>query len=131
MTGPVEPAPALGPVPSGAAYGLVIVLAVLLAVWGSFLVPLRVGATAVPLACVVAVVGNALLGLAGGRLLGRAGAAGPALAWLAVVLVLSSPRDEGDLVVPGTLTGLAFQALGTLTSAIVIGLPRTGRPRSG
>lgn len=121
MTAPAS-SPALGPAAGGAAYGLVVVLAVLLAVWGCFLVPLRVGGVPVPLACVVALAGNALLGRAGAGLFGRAGAAGPGIVWLAVVLVLSSPRTEGDLVVPSTSVGLAFLVVGTLTSAVAFGL---------
>jgi len=107
-------------VADGAAYGLVLVLTALLAVWGAFLVPLRVGGVPVPVAPAVALVGNALLGRAGARLLGRAGAAGPGLVWLAVVLLLSTPRTEGDLVVPSTLTGLLFLVVGGLTSAVVL-----------
>jgi hypothetical protein len=108
-------------VAGGAAYGLVLVLAVLLALWGCFLVPLRLGGVPVPLACLVALVGNAALGRAGGRLFGRAGAAGPGLVWLVIVLRLSSPTADGDLVVPGTGWGLAFLVVGALTSAVVFG----------
>jgi hypothetical protein len=114
---------------AGASYGLVLVLAVLLALWGAFLVPLRIGGVAVPVSCVLALVGNALLGRAGGRLLGRAGAAGPCVVWLAVVLALSFQRREGDLVVPTTLSGLLFLVVGMVTSALVLsfGVPETLR----
>jgi hypothetical protein len=114
---------------AGASYGLVLVLAVLLAVWGAFLVPFRIGSVAVPVSCVLALVGNALLGRAGGLLLGRAGAAGPCLVWLAVVLALSFQRREGDVVVPTTLSGLLFLVVGMVTSALVLsfGVPETPR----
>jgi hypothetical protein len=121
VTEPAAP-PALGPAAGGAAYGLVLVLALLLALWGCFLVPLRVGGVPVPVACAVALVGNAGLGRAGAQLYGRAGAAGPGLVWLVVVLRLSSPTADGDLVVPATPVGLAFLVVGTLTSAVVLGL---------
>jgi len=120
MTEPADLAQ-LGPGTAAAAYGLVIVLAVLLAVWGVFLVPFRIGGYLVPVSCGLALVGNLLLGRAGGRLLGRGGAAGPGVAWLTVVLVLSAPRREGDLVLPETLSGLGFLLVGSLTSAVVFG----------
>ena len=126
MTAPPATAP-LGPVAGGAAYGLVIVLAVLLALWGTFLVPLRFGGSPVPVSCALALVGNALLGRAGGRLLGGLGAAGPGLVWLAVVLLLSAPRSEGDVLLPpSSLVGLLFLLVGTVTSAAVVGLAPAG-----
>ena len=121
MTDPPSPAP-LGPVGRAVAYGLVVVLAALLAVWGTFLLPFRIGGELVPVSCVVALVGNGLLGRAGGRLLGAAGAAGAGVTWLAVVLVLSAPRSEGDVLLPNTLVGLLFLVVGSLTSAVAFGL---------
>ena len=116
---PDEPAPAA---PAGraltyASYGLVLVLAALLAVWGAFLVPLRAGTVLLPVSWVVAAVGNAALGWAGGQLLGRAGAAGPGIVWVAIALTLGSRRAEGDLVVPGTVAGLVFLVVGAVASA--------------
>jgi len=119
-----------GRVSTYAAYALVLVLAVLLAVWGAFLVPLRVGGTAVPVSWAVAVVGNGLLGWYGGQLLGRAGAAGPGLLWLAVALTLGSKRGEGDLVVPGSTIGLVFLLVGAVTSAVAYGVASPGGPTS-
>ena len=121
------------PVPLGrgltyAAYGLVLVLAVLLALWGSFLVPLRFGTTPLPLSWAVAVAGNLALGAAGGRLLGRPGALVPGLLWIAIALTLGSKRAEGDLIVPGTLVGLVFLLVGALASAVSWGL--APRPRA-
>lgn len=102
-----------------AAYGLVLVLAVELAVWGAFLVPLRVAGVVVPLSWLVAVVGNAAVGRAGGRLGGRLGAGVPGLLWLGVVMLLTSRRTEGDVVVPAGIVGLVFLVAGALTSAVV------------
>jgi hypothetical protein len=122
------PAP-LGRLATWAAYALVLALAVLLAVWGAFLVPLRVGTVPLPLSWVVAAVGNAALGRAGGLLLGRGGAVGPGVVWLAVALTLGSKRTEGDLVVPGTLPGLGFLLVGALASAVAWGaVPRPASP---
>ena len=110
------------------AFGLLLLLTVVLAVWGAFLVPLRWGTVPLPLSWVVAVVGNGLLGWCGGRLLGRPGALVPGLVWLGVALTLGSKRAEGDLVVPGTVPGLVFLLCGAVASAIAYGAaPRTRR----
>jgi hypothetical protein len=111
-----------------AAYGLVLVLTVLLAVWGAFLVPLRLGGQAVPVCWAIAVVGNYLLGICGGRLLGRLGAGIPGLLWMAIALTLGSKRGEGDLVVPGSLIGLGFLLAGAVASAVAYGLTSPGAP---
>ena len=110
------PASRLG---SAAAYVLVLVLAVELAVWGAFLVPLRVGGIVVPVCWLVAVVGNAAVGRAGGQLGGRLGAGVPGLLWLGVVMLLTSRRTEGDVVVSAGVVGLVFLVAGALTSAVV------------
>jgi len=102
----------------GWAYALVLLLTVLLALWGSFLVPLRLGGRLVPVSLVIAVVGNLLVGRAGGRIAGSTGAVVPGVLWVAVTLVLSSRRAEGDVVVPGTAVGLAFLLAGALASAV-------------
>lgn len=109
-----------------ASYALVLLLALLLAVWGAFLVPLRIGTVPVPVSWVIAVAGNGLLGWVGGRLLGRAGAAGPGVVWLAVALAFGTKRAEGDLVVPGTAVGLVFLVAGAIASAVAYGaVPRS------
>lgn len=100
-----------------AAYAVVLLLTTLLAVWGAFLVPFRLGATPVPVSWVVAIVGNLAVGVAGGRLLGGYGAAVPGLLWLAIVTTLAARSTEGDLVVAGTLVGSGFVPLGALASA--------------
>lgn len=109
------------PAPVGLSYGLVLLLALLLAVWEAFLVPLRWGTVLLPVAVLAAVAGNLLLGRAGGRLLGRVGALGPGIIWIAVALSAGSRRAEGDLVVPGTWPGLAFLLLGSVAAAVAYG----------
>ena len=104
-----------------AAYGLVLVLSLLLAVWGSFLVPLRLGGQVLPVSWVVAGAGNLLLGRYGGLLLGRRGALVPGLLWLGTALTLGTKRGEGDLVVPGTVVGLVFLLVGAVASAVAYG----------
>ncbi len=101
----------------GWAYALVLLLTVLLALWGSFLVPFRIGATLVPVSLVIAVVGNVLVGRAGARVAGSTGAVVPGVLWVGLTLVLSGRRAEGDVVVPGTVVGLAFLLAGALASA--------------
>jgi len=97
---------------------LVLVAAAALAVLESFLVPLRVGAVPLPVSVPLAMVGNVVLARLAGGLTGRPvlGVL-PPLLWLAVVLALSVPRAEGDLVVPGTLTGLVFLFGGAVAGA--------------
>ncbi len=111
-----------------ASYALVLVLTVLLAVWGAFLVPLRVGEHLVPVCWAIAVVGNGLLGTCGGRLLGRLGAGLTGVLWMAIALTLGSKRGEGDLVVPGTTAGLGFLLAGAVASAVAYGLTSPGAP---
>ena len=109
-----------------ASYALVLLLTALLAVWGAFLVPLRIGSVPLPVSWVIAVVGNGLLGWIGGRLLGRLGAAGPGVVWLAVALTFGTQRAEGNLIVPGTVVGLVFLVAGAIASAVAYGaVPRS------
>ena len=111
-----------------ASYVLVLVLSLLLAVWGAFLVPLRYGTVVLPVSWAIALTGNLCLGWAGARLLGRSGAIGPGLIWLATALTLGSRRSEGDLIVPGTWTGLVFLMVGAVASAVAFGAaPRSPR----
>ena len=114
-----------------------LVVGLALGVIGSFLVPLRVGGTLVPLAPVLAVVGNVAVGVLGARAVGsRAGAVVPAAGWLLVVLALGSARPEGDVVLPGGggegMVALAFILLGAVAAAVGVGLgPATGATPSG
>jgi hypothetical protein len=122
-----EVAPATGaaswsPPQRCAAYALVLLLTFLLAVWGSFLVPFRVGGTLVPVSLLLAVLGNVAVGRAGGRLGGTTGALVPGLLWLAVALTLASRRAEGDVVVPGSPIGLLFLLTGAIGSAVAYGM---------
>jgi len=140
LIGVTEPAPPLGPQPvpappaalgptgRGAAYGLVLVLTVLLAVWAAFLVPLRVDGTLVPVCWLLALGGTVGLGTAGGRLYGKAGVIGPVLLWLVVAFTFGSRRAEGDLVVPGSTTGLVFLLAGAVGGAVAYGVQVTRAP---
>ncbi|MDP9496828.1 MAG: DUF6113 family protein [Actinomycetota bacterium] len=112
-------------------YALLLVLTLLSAVWGAFLVPLRVGGTPVPLGLLLALAPVPLC-LAGGRLLQRrAGAAVPGGLWVATALALGSQRREGDLVVTGGALGIAFLTVGALAAAAAIGGWRPARAAHG
>ncbi len=121
---PVEPA---GPRRLGPRLDLVLrvlgavtvaLVAVEAAVLEAFLVPLHVGRWPVPLAPVLAAVGNLLLPKMIVTVARRRSAAVlPPLLWLVVVLVFAAPRGEGDLVVPGTWAGLLFLFTGAITGA--------------
>ena len=128
----VAPAARLDPVLFRVAAGvLVAVAAVGLALVEAFLVPLRAGSVPLPVCVPLALVGNAGLARLGGRWTGSVlGAAAPPVLWLLVVIVLSIPRAEGDLIVPGTLTGLVFLFAGAVAGAygVATALARRVRP---
>jgi hypothetical protein len=114
---------------------VVAAVAVEVALIECFLVPLRVGTWPLPLAVVAAMVGNVVLARLMARVTGRGlTAVIPPLLWLVVVLVLAAPRPEGDLIVPGTWTGLAFLFLGAVAGtygAASAALPRRRPPSRG
>jgi hypothetical protein len=104
---------------TGAAYLVVLVLAVELAVAESVLTGARPWGHPVPLAASLAALANPTLGYAGGRLLRRsAGAVLPGLLWLTVVTLLSSQRPEGDVLVPATARGWSLIAVGAVAAVI-------------
>ncbi len=112
---------------TAAAYLLVLVLTVELAVWGAFLTPARPFGLTLPVGGVIAVSGNLVLGMAGARVLGRRlGAVLPGALWLVFALPLASKRGE-ELVVLGNLRGLAYLVGGAVTAAFVVGLTGDGR----
>jgi len=115
----VAPHPAPVPVVVRVIYGvLVLVAAAALAVLECFLVPLRIGTVPLPVCVPLAIAGNVVLARLAGELTGRPllGLLPPVL-WLAVVLMLAAPRAEGDVIVPGTLTGLVFLFGGSVAGA--------------
>lgn len=91
-------------------------------VLGSFLHASRM--LGVPLGLPAALVLVAVvLGGAGAALASRTGAVAAAAGWVAVVLVLSSPRPEGDLVVPGSTLGTVWLVAGMLVAGAAVALP--------
>ncbi len=109
---------------------LVTVLAAttMVAVWGVFLVYLRVGGVPIPLSLVLALLVVPLC-RQGGALLGRrAGVAVPAVLWLGIVLVLGAGRDDGDRLIGGdSVIGLLFLVLGALAASVTVGAYRPAR----
>lgn len=85
---------------------------------GSFVHPTEV--VGLPAGLVLAAGLSGAVFVTAGLLLGRSGAAGAALGWLAVVLVLASRRPEGDLVVPGSLAGYVWLLGGTLLAGVCV-----------
>jgi len=127
---PAAPAPAAAAAPARRDHGtdplavrvaagvLISAFAVGLAVVEAFLVPLRVGTVPLPICVLLAVAGNVVLTKLAVRQTGSivCGVLQPVL-WLVVIVVLSVPRAEGDLIVPGSATGLVFLFVGAVAGA--------------
>jgi hypothetical protein len=97
---------------------LISAFSVGLALIEAFLVPLRVSTVPLPICVLLAVAGNVVLTKLAVRQTGSiaCGVLQPAL-WLIVIVVLSLPRAEGDLIVPGSATGLVFLFAGAVAGA--------------
>ena len=110
-----------GPAVTAVSYALVLVLAVELALWGAFLVPLRAFGIPLPVGPLIAIVANGALGVAGCRVLHRRlGGVLPELLWLAIALTLGTQRPEGDVVIPGGGMGLAYLVGGAVAAVIAV-----------
>jgi uncharacterized membrane protein YhaH (DUF805 family) len=115
--------------------GLTALLAGLIEV---LLTPLYLGRWLFPLTLVLAVVTNVALPLTARRIVDTtAAAAVPLVLWLAAVLLLSLPRREGDVLLPGGSGGqqavsygliLVGAAAGAITLAWTAGAFRPRRP---
>lgn len=123
---------------TAAAYVLVLVLAVHNAVWGAFLLPLRVGGVLVPFSLLMAGVCTAVLGVAGARVLrSRAGSVAPGVLWVVLALIAGSKRSEGDLVIAGgegtglATLGLLYLVAGAIGAATGYGLSPVTRRHGG
>jgi hypothetical protein len=100
----------------------------LLAMLGAFFVPLRSGWLSLGDALALVTIGPYAF-LVGRALRSSLAGAAPALAWLCTTMYFASLRPEGDLIVTGEPTGLAFLLLGTLSAAVGIGTIRAGIAR--
>ena len=120
MTEPAEPP--LSGLP-GALFLLAgLVTGLLAGVVDVMFVPLYVGSTPLYLAVLITVVGNVVLPLVGIAASGRTvGGVMPLLGWLAVVVVLSTSRPEGDVLLPGG-TSLQYVTYGMLLGGVLAGI---------
>ena len=119
---PVPPAPAFV---TGAVYGALIVLGLLLGLVGSF--EFAWTAAGVPVAAIaLAVVHLAVFRAAGWAMQSRLGVAATAVPWLLVTVVLSTRRPEGDLVVTGTLAGYVYIFGGAIAAVAAVASTRPG-----
>ena len=96
---------------------------------GSFVHPLTV--VLLPVGLLLAFALSAAVFVTAGLLLGRGGAVAAGAGWVVTVLLLASPRPEGDLVVPGSAGGYVWLFGGTLLAAGCLALPDRRRPRPG
>jgi hypothetical protein len=106
-------------VTTGAAYGALVASGVALGVVGSFQFAWDLGGFPVA-ALALTIVNLVAFRAAGWAMAARLGAVAVAVPWLIVVIVLSSPRAEGDLVVTGTLAGWLFILGGATAAALAI-----------
>lgn len=84
-----------------------------------FLVPLRAFGVPVPLSVVAAVVVTPLLVRWTFRTTGSILMAGvPSVVWMLVAVPMSTERPEGDVAIPGTVSGTAFLVLGILAAVL-------------
>ena len=112
-------------------FALVVVVAVELAVWECFLVASRPFGHALPVAALVVLVANPVLGVTGARAVGaRWGSAVPGLVWLAIALTFASGCGGDDCVVPNSGRALSFLLVGTVAAAAVVGVTGTRSVRN-
>ncbi|MCO6006588.1 DUF6113 family protein [Actinoallomurus purpureus] len=112
---------------TGVAYGLFVVLGVLLGLVGSFEFSWTAGS--VPVAAILLAAADfAAFRFAGWAMESRLGVATVAVPWLIVVVLLSSRRPEGDLVVTGTAAGYIFIFGGSIAAVAAIAATRSSRP---
>ncbi|MGE5829996.1 MAG: hypothetical protein ACM30G_16790 [Micromonosporaceae bacterium] len=130
MSEPGAPAPTGVPELALRAAGLVVAVwgAVLLALVGAFLTPLRFGGVLIPVSIPLAIAGNLVLTWFVGSTTGRRGLAlVPGLAWVGLSLVAAGRTTEGDLLVTNWVGPVAVLA-GAAT--LGLGLFRGSRGRA-
>jgi len=129
------PAPRSGTLPAGAGSGPRFGQGVRFAAYlGLFVVGAVVGlagcfaqALWAPGGLLLALLAAGGLFLAGSRLTGtRLGALWPALGWFVVVLVGSSQRPEGDLLLTSNAESYAYLLVGALVAVICVTVPSSG-----
>ena len=122
-----------GPRSRRATYAVLTGIGIELGLIGAFLSfqVLHLNGVPVPIGPVVAVVANLAAGLFAIRITrNRTAVMAPALGWLGIVLLLSSSRAEGDLVITNTGRGVAFLFLGALAWLAAAAAARFGIPHA-
>ena len=104
---------------TGAAYGALVASGVALGVVGSFQFSWDLGGVPVA-ALALTIVNLVVFRAAGWAMAAKLGAVAVAVPWLIVVILLSSPRAEGDRIVTGTLEGWLFILGGATAAALAI-----------
>jgi Family of unknown function (DUF6113) len=120
-----EPPPASGVV-TGVAYGVLVVLGALLGLVGSFQFSWTFGGVPVA-ALVLSLIQFVAFRLAGWAMEGKLGVGAMAGPWLIVVVLLSSRRPEGDLVVTGSTAGYLFIFGGSIAAVVAVAVTRSPR----
>lgn len=111
---------------SGAAYTMLAALGLVLGVVGAFNYSWSLGDF--PAAAIGLAAANfGVMWLAGLGMGGKAGAAVPWGTWTAAVILLSSARSEGDLVITGDATGYLFLLGGMASGGLAIAVTRSHR----
>jgi N-acetyl-1-D-myo-inositol-2-amino-2-deoxy-alpha-D-glucopyranoside deacetylase len=103
-------------------HGTALVAGAAAGVLGSFVHPATAWGVPVGLLCALAL-SAAVLVAAGLAVGSRSGAAATAAGWLLPVLLFSSPRPEGDLVVPGDALGYAWLFGGIVVAGLAVAWP--------
>lgn len=99
---------------------MLVLIGIQLGLIGAFLSVqvLHVGDVGLPIGPLVAVAANLFFGLWAAGITGnRSAGVAPAVGWLGTVLLLSTSRPEGDLVITNSGRGVAFLLLGALAWA--------------
>jgi hypothetical protein len=125
-----RPDPAMEAFVTGAAYMALGLLGAILGLIGSFAQGWMAGA--VPVGAIVLIAVNFVVPRLAGWAMGTRMAAGLVVfLWADVAFILSVRRGEGDLVVPGTLTGYLFIVGGLLAGVVAVALVPSSREPGG
>ena len=82
-----------------------------------------VSGVGLPVGLVLAVTMSSTMYVVLGLLLGRPGVAAALVGWVVAVLVLGTPRPEGDVIVAGTATGTGWLFGGALLGLVLATAP--------
>ena len=97
--------------------------AALVALVAVLLTPFYIGSALIPIAVVVAIAGNIAVALIARSLTSSTWVASlPLVVWIAAVIVLSLPRPEGDVLLPGGKTGQTAVSYGVVLAGVLTGI---------